>query len=241
MNAGEAQWAMAFQISPIVLTGGIASNMPGGALPIIAITEAESFTDGLLSGPDNIRIEDYFASFEPAPGANLIKQEVATYPFANQAIAANATIAMPLEVSLIMKCPARTAGGYLSKLNTLMALQAALADHNNQGGTYTVATPSFFYDNLLLRELTDVTPGDSLQPQTHWQWMFFKPLLTQQEAQQAQNSLMSKIGSGTQVNGDNPTWSGTSNTIGQPPSLATPSIIPAASSSSAVANPPPFN
>lgn len=228
MSIGSVAWKMAFQLSPIILTGGAASEIPGGMLPIIAITEALNFVDGLLTGPDNIGLDDFFANFAPQPGASLIDQDIGHYTFANQAVAANAVIANPLQISMLMICPARKQFGYEVKLATIMALQAVLSQHNNSGGTYTIATPSFFYTDCVMKTLHDVTPGESAQPQTHWQWEFEKPLLTEQQAQQAQNSLMSKISSGTAVDGQ-PAWSGLGPTVGQPASLAAPSLIPAAS------------
>jgi hypothetical protein len=229
MSVFSDAWKLAFQLSPIVLTNGIAQNIPGGMLPIIAITEAINFVDGLLSGPENITLDNFFASYQPLPGSTLIDQDIAHYPFANQAVAANAVITKPLAISMLMICPVRLPGGYPLKTATFLALQAALSQHNNSGGTYTIATPAQFYTNCLLMKMSDVTPGDSAQPQTHWQLDFEKPLLTEDQAQQAQNSLMNKISSGTQINGPL-AWSGLGPTVGLPPSLATPGLIPAATS-----------
>src|SRR5690242_11026591 len=99
-----------------MLVDGIASAIPGQMLPIISITEAINFTAGLLSGGAGTDLSDpnldnFFANFEPIPGARLISQQVGHYPFANQAVAANAVIPQPLPVSLLMKCPARPPGG----------------------------------------------------------------------------------------------------------------------------------
>lgn len=237
LSAGGVQWKMAYQLSPITLTGGIAENMPGGTLPIIALTEASRFTDGLLAGPDNIELDEFFANFEPVTGSTLIDQDVPTYPFANQVVAANAVIAKPLTVSLQMLCTSSGANDYYKRAATMAALQASLYKHNSQGGTYTVATPLFTYTDALMIALRDVTSGESKQPQTHWQWDFLKPLLTEEQANQAQNLLMSKISSGTPIQPENPGWSGISNTIGQPTSLATPSLIPASTNSLAVNTP----
>lgn len=227
-SAGQTAFKLAFQLSPIILTNGIASNIPGGMLPIISLTEALNFTDGLISGANPIDLDNFFANFEPLPGATLIDQEIGHYPFANQAVAANAVIAEPLKVSMRMTCPAREKLGYAVKLATMIALQTALAQHNGSGGTYTVATPSYFYTNCLMTGMRDVTEGESNQPQYVWELDFEQPLLTLQQAQQAQNSLISKITSGTSISGQ-PAWSGLATTVGQPPSLAASSVIPAAS------------
>lgn len=228
MSLGSVAFKLAFQLSPIVLTGGIAEGIPGGALPIIAITEAASFVDGLLSGTTNIELENFFANFQPLPGTSLIDQDIAHYPFANQAVAANAVIAKPLTISYRMNCSVRLPGGYITKLTTMMALQAALQQHNNSGGTYTCISPSGFFTDCLMVRMIDVSTGQSLQPQTDWQLDFEKPLLTEDQAAQAFNNLMNIINNQTRIDGD-PAWSGIGNTIGQPPSLAAPSLIPTAS------------
>lgn len=221
-------WKLTFEISPIILTGGIAQNIPGGMLPLVSITQAAGFITGLLSGSDITDLDQYFAHFRPLPGGSLISQDVGHYPFANQATAANAVITKPLRISMHMTCPAQSGGtgGYISKLVTMSALQATLARHNSSGGTYTVATPFYFYTNCLLLDLHDVTPGGSQQPQRDWQWDLEQPLLTQQQAAQALNSLMSQISGGTPTAG---AWSGLSPTVNQPSSLAGSSVVPAAS------------
>lgn len=226
ISAGLAAFKLSFQLSPIIFAGGIATNIPGGMLPIIAITQALDFVDGLLSGGDDLTdLDDFFAQFHPLPGATLGDQEIGKYPFANQAVAANAVIPQPLTISLRMICPARDDSGYAIKLATMMALKSAVAQHNISGGTYIVATPSYLYTNLVFRRLIDVSRADDLQAQNTWQWDFENPLLTLQDAQYAQNNLMSQISAGTPISGA-PAWSGLGPTVGNPPSLAAPSIVP---------------
>lgn len=228
ISPGLAAYKLAFQLSPIILTGGAAGLIPGGMLPIISLTEAVNFTTGLLSGGDLPDLDSFFANFQPIPGSTIIDNQVGEYPFANQRVAGNAIISQPLVVSLRMICPVRNPLGYAAKLATMMSLQATLASHNNSGGTYTIATPSYFYTNCIMTGMKDVTGGESKQAQIVWQLDFRQPLLTLEEAAQAQNSLMSKISSGTAIDGQ-PTWSGLGPTVGLPPSLAAPSLIPAAS------------
>lgn len=170
-------------------------------------------------------LDDYFGQFEPAAGASLISQEIGHYPFANQAVAANAVIAQPLRISMIMICPARTAGGYAAKQSVMTGLQNSLANHNSLGGTYSVMTMSYIYTNCLLTNLEDVTAGDSNQFQAKWRFDFEQPLLTLQQAQAAQNALMAKLGSGTAINGQPSTSGGPVNT--QQP-VALPSAVPSA-------------
>lgn len=226
-TAAEAAWKLTFQLSPIILTNGIAQNIPGGMLPIISLTEALNFTEGLLSGSD-INLNNFFANFRPVPGGSLIDNQFGQYTFANQAVAANSIIAQPLRISMEMVCPVRLPAGYPAKLATITALQTALASHNNQGGTYTVATPSYLYTNCLMTAMRDVSNPDSQQAQNAWQLDFWQPLLTLAQAQQTQNGLLSKISNGLPINGV-PTWSGIDPTIGIPPSLAASNLIPAAS------------
>lgn len=228
MNPGLAAYKLSFQLSPIIFTNGIASAIPGGMLPIIAITEALNFTEGLLSGGDNINLDDFFANFEPLSGASLVDNQLGKYPFANQAVAANAIIAQPLVISLRMIVPVRNSLGYPTKTATMLALQAAISKHNGSGGTYIVATPSFFYTDCIMTGMRDASSGASKQAQNAWQIDFEKPLLTLAQAQISMNSLMSKISSGAQISGQ-PAWSGLSPTVGVPPSLAASSVIPAAS------------
>ena len=228
LSIGAAAYKLSFQISPIILTGGIAQLIPGGMLPIISITEALNFTIGLLSGGDDVSLDNFFANFAPMAGASLISNQYGEYPFANQSVAANAVITQPLNISMKMTCPARGTGGFAAKLATITALQAALAQHVNQGGTFTVATPSFVYTNCLLKDLRDVSTGNADQPQSMWQWDFYRPLLSEDQAFISMNSMMSKINGGTPSDGALSGF-GLSTGPGSPLSLASPSVSPAAS------------
>jgi hypothetical protein len=232
ISAGLSAFKLSFQLCPVILTGGVAASIPGGMLPIIAITQALSFTDGLLSGGDDLTdLDDFFANFHPLPGATLLDQQIGKYPFANQTVAANAVIVQPTSISVRMICPATdAAGGYGGKLATMMALQATLAAHNTSGGTYTIATPSSFWTNAVFLRMIDVSRTDDLQAQNTWQLDFEKPLLTLQDAQQAQNNLMSQISAGTPISGA-PAWSGLGPTVGNPASIAAPSIVPSSTAS----------
>lgn len=206
-SPGQVIWDLAFQKSPIILTNGIASGINGPGIPIIALTESLNLVTGLLTGENGPTLDNFFATFIPVPGGTLIDQTIGEYPFANQAVAANAVIANPLTISLRMICPARQRFGYFTRLAIMTALQMTLAKHNAAGGTYTVATPTFFYTNCVMLRMSDITGGESAQPQTEWQLDFRKPLLTQNDAAGAQNSLMSKLTGGTQISGDSAWWS----------------------------------
>lgn len=227
VSPGLIAWKLSFQISPIVLTGGIAGQIPGAMLPIIALTEAADFVTGLLSGgsPDD-DLDQYFAHYYPAAGGKLITNMIGKYPFANNQTAANAVIVNPNTVSLIMECPAKGESAYALKFATFTALQYALSNHVNSGGLFTVMTPAFPYTNGILIGLTDVSNTGPRQPQSRWQWDFEFPLLNQSQAQAAQNSMMSKLSSGLPSTG---ATSGTDLTVGSTNSLATGAVSPVAS------------
>jgi hypothetical protein len=162
----------------------------------------------------------------------LIEQEVATYPFANQTVAANATISMPLKISMLMVCPAKGLAGTTAKSATITMLQNVLAQHNLSGGTYIVATPSYMYTNCLMTGMRDVSGGESKQAQYMYQLDFVQPLLSLDQAQQAQSSYMQKMTNMTefQPNADGVlSFSGQSASIGNPASGLMPSVVPASS------------
>ena len=215
--AFASAYDLAFQISPIILVGGIASNTLGGMLPIIALTgQAAGFVQGALSG--GLSTNDFFARFVPIPGSTLVNQTVATYPFANQAIAANATIQQPLTISLRMIAPVKDDAGYLTKLAIWTSLQNSLVAHNAAGGLYHIATPAYVYTNCILQSVTDTTGGDTKQSQIIYQLDFFQPLVTQQQAISALNGLMSKLASGAPVSAPTAAgasfWSSTATAVG---------------------------
>ena len=198
---------LGFQASPIILVGGIAQDIPGQMLPIISITEGVSLISGLLTGSFPTSLDQFFAQFTVIPSGKLITQQIGHYPFANQAVAANAVIAQPLTLSVRMDCPASAPGSYVTKLAVLTALQATLSAHNAAGGLYTIATPSFIYTNCIMTDLTDISGAGSQQVQYQWQFDFEQPLVTLQAAQQAYSALLNKIAGGTQITGQ-PAWSG---------------------------------
>lgn len=228
---------MSFELSPIIFTGGIASLL-GGALPIILITQALSFVEGVLSGGGELDLDQFFAHFQPLPGSKLASNQYATVPFANQAVAANARIKQPLTISMRMICPAAGEGGWALKLATMNSLQAAVDQHLAQGGTFTIATPSYFYTNCVLLDLTDTSNQASEQPQNTYQWDFWQPLLTLQDAVQAQSNLMSQITAGTAISGT-PSWSGLSPITGAA-SLGSIGTVPAATQAAGSQNAAPL-
>lgn len=217
-------YRLGFELSPIILTGGVAQAIPGGLLPIVALTQAADFTLGLLQGSVDLNPDDFFAHFRPAPGTSLVRNALGAYPFANQAVAGNAIISQPNNVSLFMTCPVHTRGGYATKFLTMTALKQVLDMHSNLGGTFTVATPSYIFTNCVLESLTDISPGQSKQAQTDWLWTFSQPLLTETQAAEVFNSLFTKIAGGMPFDGE-PTWSGLATSIGNTLGGAATSLI----------------
>ncbi|MDR3449356.1 MAG: hypothetical protein P4M15_06365 [Alphaproteobacteria bacterium] len=198
-SPGQAQFKMSFEISAVSLSGGIASNILGGMLPLMSVLQALSFA-GLTGGGD-FGLDEAFAYFRPLPNTSLIENQVGHYPFANLAIAANAVIRQPLMCSMLMICPVKDAGGYAAKLGVMTSLQNTLANHCAQGGTFNIATPAFFFTDMILLGLHDVSGGESNQAQLAWKWDLEKPLISQADAAATQNQLMSQISNGLPTNG----------------------------------------
>lgn len=201
-SSGLAAFRLQFNVSPIIMTGGIASGAIGGALPALAISSALSFAQGLLNaGSTALGLDDYFAFFQPMPGGTLIDQQIGMYPFANQSVAANATIQEPINISMMMICPAGRGGGYSSRLSQMTAIQQAFDQHNKSGGLYSIMTPSFVYTNCVMTSMTDMSTSSTKQVQNIYKLDFLKPLVTLSDAANAQNALMSKISDGLPTDG----------------------------------------
>jgi len=225
-SLGRQLYRLSFEASPIVLQGGIAGAL-GGYLPIVALTEALNFATGLLSGAsEGLTIDNMFAHFRPVAGSTLIANRIGKYTFANQTVAANAIIADPLHVSLLMVCPPKGDGGVAVKLATMIALQKTLQLHCSQGGTFIVVTPSAYWPNCILLSLADASSGDAKNPQETWKWDFEQPLITLAQAAQVQNDLTSKITNGLQTDGST---SGPSTIVDNPSSGGAAATQPASS------------
>lgn len=206
-------YRLGFEISPVILSGGIASGITGGMLPIVALTQTASFVTGLLTGSADLTdLDKYFCHWRPMPGTTMIDYDIGRYPFANQEVAANALLKNPLRISLLMNAPVNENTGAMTKLVTLSALQAVLEAHSNLGGTYIVSTPAMIYSGCILRTVTDVTGTNETVPQREWQWQFEKPLVTETQAAYAVNSMMNKIDSGAKVVSG--AWTSAANALG---------------------------
>ncbi len=212
MNFTRDIYNLSFQVSPIIFEGGIAQSIPGGLLPVLQLLGfAQS---ALLSG--TVSLSDFPYYFLPIlSGTKVINQSVATYPFANNQVASNATVDEPKPLSLMMVAPVKDTGGYITKLPMFTALRDSFAQHNAAGGTYTVATPSYIFTGCIMTGVTDITQN-SKQQQIEWRIDFLKPLVSLSAASQAFSSLMKKITDGNQL--ASAAWSGVSQSIGAIPS-----------------------
>ncbi len=196
---------IAFEISPIFFVNGIAKNIPGSILPIVFFTEGLSLSGGLLTGGGGLSYETASVIFKIVPGAILFNAVAASYPFANQTVAANAMINEPLRFSMLMICPARKKSGMLLKNITLSMLKAHFDQHQLSGGYYNVLTPAYMYNGCLLTQIRDVTSQvDNGQVQTTFQLDFEQPLVQIDEAEGAYNQLLSQLSSGCKIPGGLP-------------------------------------
>src|SRR5215469_8719294 len=156
---------LSYQVCPIILTGGVAANIPGSMLPIFSLLNTIVTSAGGLPLPFNPDdLDNAFASFNVLPGGNLVLQEIGKYPYANQYVAANAVIRQPLTLSVIMDTPMRSTSPWSLKQAVFSALKAALDSHNNVGGTYTIMTPAYMYDNMVMISLTDNSRSNNSLP-----------------------------------------------------------------------------
>jgi hypothetical protein len=209
MNLAQAQ--LLYQLTPIWLQNGIATNSAGGYLPILAILNYEVFAAlnnlaGQSQAVQNAMQSDWsfenaFAIFQPAPGGSLVKQSIAEYPFANLNVAANATLRDPLNVSMIMMTPMKEPHAWALKASRMTSLKAVLDEHNNLGGTYIVFTPAYIYSDMCIEALTDASTAASPLPQNTWRWDFTKPLVSMQDIYGAESNLISKLTAGLPTNG----------------------------------------
>jgi hypothetical protein len=206
-TVGYNAWKLAFELSPIIFKGGIFKNFPFQMMPIIALTEAVNFATGLLTAPEGISLDNCFCHYTPMPGATMIDQDIAHYPFANQVTAANSALTKPLSITYQMICPARGALGMFTKLPVMMLLQTAFEQHNRQGGLYHCLTPSFLYANCVMRSMRDTSSSGTKQVQTSWALDFEKPLITLDDAQgitSQLNDILDAANGGKQVIGQPP-------------------------------------
>lgn len=199
-TAGRTIAQMAYQSSPIILTGGVAEKL-GGTVPILLYTQAVATANGLLagglSGKLNLpNLDNMWATWNPQSGSSLLENEVGTYPFANQTVAANAVVSKPLQLSMQLRCPPNGPGAMVTKLATLQALSAILNKHTQMGGTFVVITPGQIYTSMLLTRIIDTSPDAQQFPAAQFQFDFVRPLTQVKEAQKKKNGLLKKLSGG---------------------------------------------
>lgn len=217
MNPISSAFYYAYEASPIFLTGGIVNSMidqAGGVtesasafnlfgtsvnwvqgvsnlgIPIVAITETLT-----VLGNIDIPAQPLF-TFRPLPGGSIWKSEVAEMPFFTNQIAAVSQVQQPLNISLVSYCPANKDTTFALKLATFEALRWVIQQHVNNGGTFTVATPSYLYTDCLLTNIVDISDGTSNQSQVAWQWDFVQPLLTFPDLTSQLNKIIGSVSSG---------------------------------------------
>ncbi|ELM1462764.1 hypothetical protein AAII44_001157 [Salmonella enterica] len=213
MSFTRELYKLGFEISPVILCDGVAQSIPGGMLPIVALTQSASYVSGLLGGSIELTdLDKYFCHWRAAPGATMIDYDIGRYPFANQAVAANALLSQPLRIPMLMDAPVNENTGAMTKLVTLSALQAVLQAHANLGGTFIVATPGIIYSNCILRTVRDVTGSNDTLPQRQWLWDFEQPLISETSAEQAVNSYLNKIDNGDKTTEN--AWTSTVSALG---------------------------
>jgi hypothetical protein len=192
---------LSFQICPIILSGGAASQISSGMIPIAQLFGGGGGANSLGLPFNENDLDNAFGAFNVLPGGTLVSQQIAKYPFANQFVAANATIREPLTISLIMDAPMRGNAAFANKTAIFSMLKATLDNHNNLGGTYIVYTPAYMYTDLIMTSLTDNSRSNNSLPQNAWRFDFEKPLVALADLQGAQNQLMSKISNGSPTDG----------------------------------------
>lgn len=205
-------YKLAFETSPILLTGGIA-ELAGGVLPIIAISEGLNLgVNALIGNFEGLTQGEPFFSFKPSAGGTVIQNTVGTYPFLNQTTAANSIITEPLHFSLIAYCPVDSNKKPFDRLIKFETIMNALTYHNNNGGLYTVLTPSYIYRDCFLTSVVDLQSGadDNGQSQVTWRFDFLKPLIAEGKTQQVLSSFLNKANGG---NITKPSWGSAANIL----------------------------
>ena len=168
MSVLNSAYTIAYEVSPIWFTGGIAQFSPVG-VPMALYTQGLSTVGTAISSVTsggNIDLTGQpFFTWRPLPGSTLWEAEVAEFPFFTNQIAANAQVQRPLRISMLGHCPAGKDSPFTIKIATLQLLQSLITKHCNSGGAFTVFTPSYTYFNCLLTNFIGVSSGETNQPQ----------------------------------------------------------------------------
>jgi hypothetical protein len=223
-----AAYQSQFELSPIILNGGLAG--PTGVLSLTEIAlnagngnsnspftvqNALGVAGNLLSGGGNINPYNAsvtlanwilnkgnvvpFAHFSVITGGTLLNNQLGKYPYANQQIAANSIIVQPNNFSMLMKLPINQNNSLSSRLSIITGLTKMLDQHTTTGGTFTVLTPSYTYIGCVLLMLKDVSNSDDKKTQTAWQFDFEVPLTTYAAATKVLNNLTQTMQLGSSI------------------------------------------
>lgn len=190
---GRPLFEIVHELSPILLKNGIAEQWPEKLQPIGIITQP-------LPPLPNTQNGGFFAHWKTLPGGTLMNNSVAQYPLANQATAGNAIVQQPINISMLMYCPAT--GTYDTGLRKLFItnILTSINEHVRRGGLFVIFTPLSIYDNCLLTGIRDASEGSVPELQNALIFDFIKPMIMdEQEAETAQNIFMSKITNGAKI------------------------------------------
>ena len=206
--ANRQEFEFKHELCPILFKNGIASQLEDKLMPIIQITQQEGYPTSSIAGkllkavapgmPPTSSM--YFAHFKLVPGSTLMLNSIGQYPFANAATAANAIIQQPVNVSLMMYCPANADYPTSYREGIIASLVAAMNSHVQQGGMFVVYTPMFIYDNCVLVGIRDASEGENSAMQNALIFDFMRPqIMTNEEAEGARNRLMDKLAKGEKL------------------------------------------
>jgi len=187
-SAARNRFKMQYEYAPILLKNGIADGYPEKVMSILQLTQQNGYP-----------LDDtgYFGYFSFVNGGTFMQNSVAQYPFANQYTAANAIIRQPNNISLLMTCPARANMPLDRRQSIFQSLMSSLDRHIALGGMFVIYTPMAIMDNCLLLSGRDASSGDNAMLQNGIIFDFQQPqIMTEEDAQKATNSTMSKINNG---------------------------------------------
>lgn len=200
--AKRNEFQFRYELCPILLKNGIAENLTDKIMPIVQLTQQQGYpTSGMADKLIRTIVpgypptsDGYFAHFKTLPGCTLMNNSIGQYPFANSATAGNAIIQQAVNVSLLMYCPANSEYPTPTRSSIIESLLSALNEHVRSGGLFVVYTPLFIYDNCVLIGIRDGSDGEATGLQNGLIFDFLRPqIMTPEEAEGAQNELMSKI------------------------------------------------
>lgn len=165
-----------YELNPIVLTGGIATD-------------------------DGLKISDLlgkgFAYFRPLDGTQLLSYSVAEHPVYNLETAATAVMRNPLTIQFLMIVLKSRLNPTALQHDKLINFINQLRLHSKKGGLFIIATPFYTYQNVIITEITQANieePNFGLQNGLHL--TFRKSLVDLEDAANAYNEQMDRLDKG---------------------------------------------